>query len=137
MRRTKERRYEMAKELRPRPYAKWRKNPAERAEDAAHAFGHHLILHCRDEALATLPKKAPAATRVAVEKAVDTALHNALDMLEGFWILGVGAKHNVELALVVRVLDHEARIVESHEISPTKLDLPIAYWGWAHDRQFR
>jgi hypothetical protein len=121
----------------PRPYAEWRTDPVAREEDAAYTFGYHLIIHCRDEAMATLPADASPETRAAVEKAVDVALHNVNDMLEGFWNLEAGPDHSVELALVVRVVDSEGNMVESQEISPCKLDLPIGYWRWAQDRAFR
>jgi hypothetical protein len=91
----------------------------------------------RDEALATLPADAPPEARAAVEKAVDTALHNVNDLLEGFWKLDAGPAHTVELALAVRVYDSTGNLVETQEISPSKLDLPMGYWGWAKRRAFR
>jgi hypothetical protein len=121
----------------PRPFIEWREKPLDREEDAAYTFGYHLIVHCRDEAMAKLPANASPETRVAVEKAVDVALHNVNDMLEGFWKLEAGAKHSVEFALVVRVVDSNGNVIESQEISPGKLDLPIGYWKWAKERAFR
>ena len=121
----------------PRPFPEWRAEPYDRKEDAAYTFGYHLIVHCRDEAMATLPANAPPETKAAVEKAVDVALHNTNDMLEGFWKLEAGPQHSVEFALVVRVVDSDGNLVESQEISPCKLDLPIGYWKWAQDRKFR
>jgi hypothetical protein len=121
----------------PRPFAEWRVAPFDREEDAAYTFGYHLIIHCRDEALATLPPGTSTEMRAAVEKAVDTALHNVNDMLEGFWKLEAGPEHSVELALAVKVRDAKRELVESLEISPNKLDLQIGYWKWARDREFR
>ena len=121
----------------PRPYGQWRKEPVQRDEDAAYAFGYHLIVHCRDEAMGTLPAGASKEMKAAVETAVDTALHNVNDMLEGFWKLETGRKHSVELALAVRVNDANGEVVETREISPCKLDLPIGYWKWARERKFR
>ena len=120
----------------PAPYSDWRADPIDRAEDAAYTFGYYLISHCRDEAVATLPPDAPPETRAAVEEAVDTALHNVVDMLEGFWKLDAGPKHAVELVLGVRVCDGDNKVVETIEISPCKIDLPIGYWKWARDREF-
>lgn len=120
----------------PRVYPDWRAG-SDRAEDAAHLFGYYLMLHCREEALATLPANATAKTKTTVEKAVDTALHNVCDMLEGFWRLEAGPNHTILLALGVQVLDAENEAVERHEISPCKLDLPIGYWKWAQEREFR
>ena len=120
----------------PRVYPDWRAG-SDRAEDAAHLFGYYLMLHCREEALATLPANATAKTKAAVEKAVDIALHNVCDMLEGFWRLKAGPNHTISLALGVQVLDAENEVVETQEISPCKLDLPIGYWKWAQEHEFR
>jgi hypothetical protein len=73
----------------------------------------------------------------AVEKAVDAALHNVCDMLEGFRELTAGPNHTISLALGVQVRDARNQLVETQEISPCKLDLPIGYWKWAKDREFR
>ena len=127
----------MEVKVNPAPYEEWRNEPKDRAEDAAYTFGYHLIGHCRDKAIATLPSDAPADIKDAVEKAVDTALHNVIDMLEGFWKLEAGAKHTVELVMGVRVHDSAGNEVETLDISPSKLDLPIGYWKWAKEREFR
>jgi hypothetical protein len=121
----------------PRDYPAWRTNAVEREEDAAYTFGHHLILHCRDEAMAKLSTDMVPETRVAVEAAVDVTLHNVMDMLEGFWPLQSGPSHSVEYVLRVRVRDTSGKTVESIDISPCKLDLPIGYWKWAHEREFQ
>jgi hypothetical protein len=119
----------------PRPFAEWRTDPVDRAEDAAHAFGHRLIEHCREEALKKVPAAAGKVTRARVEEAVDTALHNVLDLIEGFSRIDIGPRHHLELALRVCVRDSNGKRVERHEISG--LDLPIAYWKWAREREFR
>ncbi|HEY7155890.1 MAG TPA: hypothetical protein VH575_18145 [Gemmataceae bacterium] len=121
----------------PRDYPNWRTNEGDRAEDAAYLFGYYLILHCRDKALETVPADASPDMKDAIEKAVDTALHNVCDLLEGFWPLEAGAKHRIALALGVEVRDVDNKVVETAEISPCKLDLPIGYWKWAQDREFR
>lgn len=121
----------------PVPYIEWRECDADRAEDAAYTFGHDLIVHCRDEALATLSADASEETKTAVEHAVDLALHNVMDLLEGFWPLPTGPSHSVEYALQVRVHDGANNLVETQEVSPCRLDLPIGYWKWARDREFR
>lgn len=121
----------------PRTFDEWRKEPGDREYDAANAFGHFLIRHCRDEVIEKHARGSPR-TRAAVEAAVDDALHNVVDMLEGFWPLEVGPKHSMELALHVRVRSRETgELVDSQEISPCKLDLPIGYWKWARERTFR
>jgi hypothetical protein len=109
----------------PRPFEEWRVRQADREEDAAYTFGYYLIQHCRDEAMATLPPDASPETKSAVAKAVDEALHNVNDLLEGFWRLSAGANHTVDLALTVNVRDANRDLVERIEISPGKLDLPI------------
>jgi hypothetical protein len=121
----------------PRSYPEWRTGKFDRPEDAAYSFGYHLILHCREEAMATLPADASPELAAAVEKAVDAALHNVCDMLEGFWPLEAGPNHRISLALGVQVRDSENQVIEMQEISPCKLDLPIGYWKWAQERAFR
>ncbi len=123
--------------LPPRPFAEWAASGFDRDEDAAYAFGHQLIVHCRDEAVSRIPERATAAARAQTIEAVDTALHNVCDMLEGFWPLDIDSSHRIELALQVRVHDSSGQIVETREISPSKLDLPIGYWKWARYREFR
>ena len=123
--------------LPPRTYLEWRTDNSDRAEDAAYAFGQDLIVHCRDEALSALAPGVPDATRSVVQEAVDTALHNVMDMLEGFWPLPSGPRRSLEYVLLVRVRDATGTLVESQEISPCKLDLPIGYWKWSRDREFR
>lgn len=113
----------------PRPYSEWA-SAGEPAEDAAYTFGFHLMRHCRDEALATLPKQASPELRAAAETAVDTALHNVCDLLEGFWNTRAGPSHGVSYVLVVNVTNAEGSIIESIPISPNMLDLPIGYWKW-------
>jgi hypothetical protein len=121
----------------PREYPVWRTDTFDRAEDAAYTFGYHLILHCRDEAMAEVPAHASPETRAAVEAAVDLALHNVMDMLEGFWPLSSGPSHSVEYVLQVRVRDAARKAVECLDISPCKQDLPIGYWKWARDGEFK
>jgi hypothetical protein len=120
-----------------RTFAEWRTDPSDRDEDAAYAFGNHLIVHCRDEALKKIPTRSTDATRACAVDAVDTALHNVCDMLEGYWRLDIDPTHAIELALQVRVRDESDEVVETREISPCMLDLPLGYWKWARDREFR
>jgi hypothetical protein len=40
------------------------------------------------------------------------------------------------LALGGEVRDAKNEVVETEEISPRKLDLPIGYWKWAQMREF-
>ena len=121
----------------PRDYPEWRGDPFDRAEDAAYLFGYYLVRHCRDEAMATVPPGSSADVRAAVEKAVDTALHNVCDLLEGFWTLSSGPRHTISLALGVQVHDAQDEVVETQQIAPCQLDLPIGYWKWAQEREFR
>jgi hypothetical protein len=121
----------------PRPYPEWRVETHDRAEDAAYTFGQDLIVHCRDEAMATVPPKASAETKAAVETAVDCALHNVMDLLEGFWLLRSGPSHRIEYGLQVRVCEESGDVVEAVDLSPARLDLPIGYWKWARERAFR
>jgi hypothetical protein len=124
----------------PKPYGEWRTKPIDRAEDAAYTFGYYLMLHCRAEALKKAGASAMPSSReefdASVSEAVDTALHNVADLLEGFWRTETGPNHQVEFALAVRVTDADGKDIESINISPCLLDLPIGYWKWK-DGEFR
>ena len=122
----------------PRPYLQWRTDEADREEDAAHVFGYFLMKHCRTEAIekGLEDSSNPETLRAPVEKAVDTALHNVADLLEGFWRADAGPEHNAEFALEVRVRDENDALVESVRISPGRIDLPIGFWKW-RDGEFR
>ncbi len=124
----------------PRPFDEWRKDSFDRAEDAAYTFGYHLMQHCRSEALkglesAVIPKNEEE-FRTQVTEAVDTALHNVMDLLEGFWPTQAGPNHRVAYALSVCVSTLDRNPVERIDISPCLLDLPIGYWKW-RDGEFR
>jgi hypothetical protein len=121
----------------PRDYPNWRTEKFSRAEDAAYVFGYFLVKHCREEAIATVLEGTSLDMKAKVEKAVDTALHNVCDMLEGFWPLTAGPNHSVSLTLGVQVRDAQNELIETQEISPRKLDLPIGYWNWVQERKFR
>ena len=87
------------------PYEQWRTLPADRAEDAAYTFGYYLMQHCRAEALKQVQSTPlPAAAeefQAQVATAVDVALHNVMDLLEGFWRTQAGPNHMAEFALSV------------------------------------
>lgn len=118
----------------PRHYEDWRTASHDRAEDAAYNFGFHLIRHCRHEALRQLESAAvpnsPEEFRAQVATAVDTALHNVMDLLEGFWSTEAGPNHTTQYALSVCVAGAGGKEVERIEISPCQLDLTIGYWKW-------
>ena len=118
----------------PRPYDQWGVKPIDRAEDAAYVFGRDLMRYCRAEALksadsAKLPKSAEE-FREQIAAAVDVALHNVVDLLEGFFPMDAGPNHKVSYALSVCVADAEGAQRERIDISPCLLDLPIGYWKW-------
>jgi hypothetical protein len=116
----------------PRPYEQWRTVAIDRAEDAAYTFGYHLIQHCRSEALKkTESAPVPASTeefQKHVAAAVDKALHNVMDLLEGFWPTQAGPNYRVAYALSVCISEMNQTPVERIDISPSLLDLPIGYW---------
>jgi len=125
----------------PRPYEEWRVSNVDRAEDAAYTFGYHLIHHCRREALKRALDKCvlPVSNEeleAQITSAVDTALHNVMDLLEGFWPTKAGPNHQVSYALSVCVSDTDREQVERIDISPALLDLPIGYWKFK-DGEFR
>jgi hypothetical protein len=115
----------------PRLHDAWRKSAVDREEDAASLFGYYLIKHCREEALAKL-KSATVVSRSQVVEAVDTALHNVMDLLEGFWPLDAGGGKQLELALHVLVTD-QGQTAEDVQVSPSQIDLPIGYWAWVEN----
>jgi len=115
----------------PRLHDAWRKSAVDREEDAASLFGYYLIKHCREEALAKL-KSATVVSRSQVVEAVDTALHNVMDLLEGFWRLDAGGGKQLELALHVLVTE-EGQTAEDVQVSPSQIDLPIGYWAWVEN----
>jgi hypothetical protein len=124
----------------PRPFEEWRTGKFDRAEDAAYTFGYHLMQHCRAEALknvetAEVPKSAEE-YREQIAAAVDRALHNVMDLLEGFWVTQAGSSHQVAYTLSVRVSDMRRKPIERIDISPGLLDLSIGYWKWK-DGEFR
>jgi hypothetical protein len=127
----------MEPQVPPRNYPEWRSGQFNRSEDAAHLFGYYLIMHCRDEAMGTLSPGVAPDVKDVVEKAVDIALHNVCAMLEGFWRLNAGPNHQLSLALAVQVRNVQNQVLETVDISPSRLDLPIGYWKWARDREFR
>jgi len=116
----------------PRPYEQWRTGSADRKEDAAYTFGYYLMKHCRAEALKSVQSAPMLMTRKQfhkqVEKAVDTALHNVLDLIEGFWPAEAGPNHRAEFELSVRIRDASGKEVEHIDIS--SIDMPIGYWKW-------
>src|ERR1019366_3382147 len=81
------RRY-MSDKSTPKPYEQWRTNAGDREEDAAYTFGYYLMKHCRAEALKAVESAEVPTTaeqfRAQVAEAVDTALHNVLDLVEGY-----------------------------------------------------
>ncbi|MBS2025693.1 MAG: hypothetical protein JST92_25110 [Deltaproteobacteria bacterium] len=121
----------------PTPYEDWRKDPVSRAEDAASNFGHYLMACCRAGALkkiASLPAPATKAEfDAALAQAVDAALFNVTDLLEGFWPTRAGPKHRTEFELAIRVTDEGGNVIERIEVSPCMLDLPIGFWRWKED----
>src|SRR5580765_5820048 len=123
----------------PRPFKEWRTDKFARTEDAAHTFGYHFMQHCRAEALKTIEAagvpKSPEEFREQVAAAVVTALHNVMDLVEGYWATQAGPDHRVAYTLSVCVSDMSRAPVETIDIS-SGIDLPIGYWKWK-DGEFR
>jgi hypothetical protein len=127
----------MEESIQPRPFNQWRSDKFDRQEDAACTFGNHLIKYCRDEVMQKLPAETTAIEREKIREAIHATLHNVMDMLEGFWNLDAGTDNSVEYALQVIVKNPDDQEVERVEISPCKVDLPIGFWKWAEDGEFR
>ncbi|MGB8191387.1 MAG: hypothetical protein WCF67_05680 [Chitinophagaceae bacterium] len=120
----------------PREYKDWRTGKWDRREDAAYTFGYHFIKYCRDQAVDSLPNDMNAEDREKSVEAIHIALHNVLDLVEGFWKLESGKDHFVEYHLQVVAIDKENKEIERISISPG-LDLPIGFWKWAKDGEYR
>lgn len=112
-----------------KPYPQWRAEEALREEDAANLLGHYLVRHCRKPALDGLPRGLDEKARAAVREAVDVALCGVMDLLEGYWPLPAGEGYAARLALHVEIT-RDGQPVESIPVSPSRVDLPIGYWGW-------
>jgi hypothetical protein len=123
----------------PRLYEEWDEEETSRRIDAANLFGYDLMRYCRNEALKKASQKLPqdSDTLPIVEEAIDTALHNVCDLLEGFFtIANVGEKYEAAYVLAVAVHDEKWEIIEKVDISPNMIDLQIGYWKW-RDGDFR
>jgi len=120
----------------PREFKEWRSGLWDKKDDAANTFGYHLIKYCRDQAVNSLSNDMTAKDRANAEEAIHFALHNVMDLVEGYWKLESGKEHYVEYILQVLVRDKEHNEVERVDISPG-LDLPIGFWKWAQDGEFR
>lgn len=119
----------------PRNYNEWRTENYKREEDAAYTFGYHLIEYCRNKAVDNLPFEMNQLDREKSIESINIALHNFLDMVEGFWKLQTGTEHSFEYIIQVLVRDKDLNEIEKINIS-TGLDLPIGFWKWA-DGEFR
>ena len=79
--------------------------------------------HCRGEALKAVEIAAVPTSeeefRAQVNTAVDIALHNVMDLLEGFWPTQAGANHRVSYALSVCIGDtSDVSSISEHERGP-------------------
>lgn len=104
----------------PRAYAKWRKEPEKRWRDAFHSFGHLLLTHARDQAVAQIPKESSAETREIATKAAVDALYNVMMILEGVVGAPKSVDRSLEFALIARVRERAApyAVVEQFELAP-------------------
>ncbi len=124
----------MPQEKLPRYHDDWRTERYDREEDAATLFGYYLIKHCREEAMSAIKYEPGTPEYTMAVKAVETAMFNVIDLLEGFWLLDAGNGKRLQLALHVQVKDEDlSEVLEDVQISPGMIDLPIGYWGWVDD----
>jgi hypothetical protein len=119
----------MSNVIKPRLHSHWRELAADREEDAANLFGYYLVKHCREAALAKVRSASSMVPRSVAVEAVDIALHNVMDLLEGFWQLDAGEGKQLELALHIQVTK-DGQTAEDIRVSPSQIDLPIGYWAW-------
>lgn len=116
----------------PRYHEQWRDDDSIREEDAATLFGYYLVKHCREEAMSKITLTPGSPEHAIAVKAVETAIFNVIDLLEGFWPLKAGRGKQLTLALHLQVTKGD-KVVEDVQVSPAKMDLPIGYWGWVDD----
>ncbi len=121
----------------PRPYEEWRKEKFDREEDAAYNFGFHIIAFCREAAIEKLSSDLSEDQRKNAISAIDLCLHNVMDLFEGFFSLECGNEHSLYYIIQVAIMNKKNETIEKVDISPNKLDLPVGYWKWAHDKEFR
>jgi hypothetical protein len=121
----------------PRLYHEWRNEAFDREEDAAYTFGKHFIKYCRDEVVNKLSKDATENELKKITEAINTSLHNVMDLFEGYWKLKSGDDYSIEYVLQVVVKNKDGKELEKVILSPSKLDLPIGFWKWAVDGEFR
>ena len=120
-----------------REYNEWRTSDFERSEDAAYSIGYYFVKYCKDEVIEKIKKDNKKVDLKLLEDAIDNTLHNVMDMFEGFWKLEIGNGKCIELELKVNVKNNDHSNIESISISPGKLDLPIGFWKWCRDREFK
>ena len=120
----------------PREYKDWRKDPWDRKEDAAYTFGYHFVKYCLDQAIESLPNDLKHEDKEKAVGAIHIGFHNVMDLFEGFWKLESGPENFVEyhLHVVAKNKDHDE--IERINLS-SGLDLPIGFWKWVKDREFR
>jgi hypothetical protein len=121
----------------PRLYHEWRNEIFEREEDAAYTFGKHFIHYCRDEVIKGLSKDVTENELKKITDAINMSLHNVMDLFEGFWKLKSGDDYSIEYVLQSIVKNKDGKELERANLSPCKLDLPIGFWKWALDGEFR
>jgi hypothetical protein len=126
----------MEDKSKPREYKEWRPGLWDRREDAANTFGYHFIKYARDQAVNRLPVAMKSEDKEKAIEAIHIALHNVMDLVEGFWKLESGKEHFVEYHLQVVVKDKSHNEIESINIAPG-LDLPIGFWKWAKDGEYK
>ncbi len=119
----------------PREFENWRTYIWDRKEDAANTFGYHLTQLCRNKAIENLPVNMTNVDKEKAIESIDIALHNIMDLLEGFWKLESGNKYSIEYLLQVVVKDKHNLELERLAINPG-LDLPIGFWKWVKEDNF-
>jgi hypothetical protein len=104
----------------PRPYNEWRSDPNGRWRDAFHTFGHLLLSHARDGAIARLPASTSNEDRALAQQSATDALYNLMMILDGVAGAKADDHHSIEFALIARVRkrDDASPVVEQFELAP-------------------
>jgi hypothetical protein len=104
----------------PREYHEWRTDASGRWRDAFHTFGHLLMTHARNGALAEVSETASVETRETASRVAELALYNLMMILEGVVGVPIGNDRSLEFALIARIRKsgEPYSVVEEFELAP-------------------
>jgi hypothetical protein len=113
------------------PYEKWSSEPHARWLLAGNAFGAHLM-YAREKALEEIPSDATADQRIAIEKAVDTAICGVMALFDTYLPTDLGENYSAIYAVITRICRKGDlnKTIEEIELAPDGDGLQMGFWGW-------